>query len=215
MSCDVPYCAAMSDRRTVCVFLSSSEALLDKYYELARDVAMALAAHDIDVVSGGGSIGMMGVLARETRAAGARTTGVIPRELLNWEVGDTESDELIVTDGMRDRKALMDSHSDGFLALPGGLGTLEELLEVWVGRNLGMHRKPVVVLDPWGDFTPLADFVSGLVASKFVRPQAAQDIVWARSVKTAVAALLGAWNAGEGRGSVTQLGSPGEWLEAD
>jgi hypothetical protein len=169
------------------------------------------------LVSGGGGISTMGELARSVRAHGGHTTGVIPQQLLDWEVGDTDSDELIVTRDMRERKARMDANSDAFLALPGGLGTLEELLEVWVGRTLGMHVKPVVVLDPWGDFHDLRTLVDGLLERRMVRQQAADDVRWATSIPEALDLIELAWAAGEGRGAQSgpQTGHPEEWLEAD
>ena len=107
-------------------------------------VGTELARRGHSLVSGGGDLSMMGAVARAARAGGARTVGVIPEALLAKEVGDRDADELLVVDDMRTRKGLMDERSDAFLALPGGLGTLEELLEVWVARSLGMHAKPVV-----------------------------------------------------------------------
>lgn len=158
----------------------------------------------------------MGELARAVRAGGGKTTGVIPQRLLDWEVGDTDSDELIVTRDMRERKALMDVSSDAFLALPGGLGTLEELLEVWVGRTLGMHRKPVVVLDPWGDFEALRSLAQRLVDTKMARAQAIDDLVWTKTIPEALDAIEAAWAAGEGRDAAGFASAhPDEWLEAD
>ncbi len=204
-------------QRAVCVYLSSSQHIASRYYELAAEVGRELCARQMRLVSGGGGISTMGELAQTVRANGGHTTGVIPQQLLDWEVGDTDSDELIVTRDMRERKALMDAHSDAFLALPGGLGTLEELLEVWVGRTLGMHRKPVVVLDPWGDFSELRDLVAGLLDRKMVRPEAASDVAWTTSVADALDAIERGWSIGEGRGAIvpTQTGHPDEWLEAD
>ena len=98
---------------------------------------------------------MMGAVAAAARAGGAHTLGVIPQALVGWEVADDDADELVVTPDMRARKATMDERSDAFVALPGGIGTLEELLEIWVARSLGMHAKPVVVLDPDGTYAGL------------------------------------------------------------
>ena len=106
-------------------------------------------------MSGAGSISMMGEVGRAARAAGGHTVGVIPDALVAMEVADHDSDEFIVTRDMRQRKGIMDERSDAFLALPGGIGTLEELVEVWTARSLNMHHKPVVVLDPWGDYDHL------------------------------------------------------------
>ena len=110
---------------------------------------------------------------------GARTVGVIPQALLELEVGDQEADELLVVDDMRTRKGLMDSRSDAFLTLPGGLGTLEELTEVWVSRFLGMHAKPVVAIDLDGLYAPLRAQVDLMVERGFVRVEAASALQWA------------------------------------
>ena len=117
------------------------------------------------------------------------SVGVIPRQLMNLEVSDHEADELVVTDGMRERKGVMDLRSDAFLTLPGGLGTLEELLEVWVARTLGLHDKPVVVLDPDDVFAPLRAQVDALVEGGFVRPQARDAVVWADRIDPALDAI--------------------------
>lgn len=203
--------------RAVCVYLSSSQLIAARYHELAAEVGRALCERNMSLVSGGGGISTMGVLARTVRANGGHTTGVIPEQLMALEVGDMNADELFVTRDMRERKALMDAHSDAFLALPGGLGTLEELLEVWVGRTLGMHLKPVVVLDPWGDFAELLDLVKGLQQRKMVRADAAADALWTTSVDEALDAIERAWQRGEGRGGTPQTLTvhPDEWLEAD
>jgi uncharacterized protein (TIGR00730 family) len=137
-------------------------------------------------VSGGGALSSMGAVARAARAAGARTVGVIPSPLLELEVGDRDADELLVVDDMRIRKGLMDAQADGFLALAGGLGTLEELTEVWSARVLGLHTKPVVVLDADGLYGPLKAQVELMVARGFVRRQAAEALQWASSVDQAL-----------------------------
>jgi uncharacterized protein (TIGR00730 family) len=132
----------------------------------------------------------MGAVAKAARAAGARTIGVIPRALLDLEVGDQDADELLVVDDMRIRKGLMDAHSDAFLALPGGLGTLEELTEVWTARFLGMHVKPVVALDtslgPDGLYAPLRAQVDLMVERGFVRPESVATLQWASTVEEAL-----------------------------
>lgn len=115
---------------------------------------------------------MMGAVARAARAGGAHTLGVIPEHLIPLEVADTDADELVIVQTMRERKRIMDERSDAFLALPGGIGTLEELFEVWTSRSLGMHGKPVAVLDPYGFYQPLWDFIDGLGTRGFVRPHA-------------------------------------------
>src|SRR3954471_3700488 len=151
----------------VCIFCASSERIPRRYVDLAADVGTELARRGHSLVTGGGSVSCMGAVARAARAGGARTVGVIPEALLAWEVADEEADELIVTADMRARKGEMDRRAEAFLTLPGGIGTLEELLEIWVGRILRMHDKPVVVLDPDGVFAPLRQQVDELVAAGF------------------------------------------------
>ena len=150
--------------------------------ELAHRVGEAIAVRGWTLVSGGGNVSAMGAVADGARSAGGRTVGVIPKALVHRELADIAADELVVTDTMRQRKQVMEDRSDAFLTLPGGIGTLEELLEIWVAKSLGMHDKPVVVLDPWGDLQHLAVLVSGLswsapegTAADLVRP-AAEDL---------------------------------------
>ena len=169
----------------VCVFCASSERIDEQYVDLARDVGTELARRGHTLVTGGGSVSSMGAVARAARAGGARTVGVIPSALLAAEVADNDADELLVTPDMRARKGEMDRRADAFLALPGGLGTLEELLEIWVARMLGMHEKPVVVLDPFGVFDPLRHQVELLVGLGFARPSVNDAIAWATDVTTA------------------------------
>jgi uncharacterized protein (TIGR00730 family) len=153
---------------------------------LAAEVGTAIAARGHTLVSGGGALSSMGAVARAARAGGAHTVGVIPAPLLDLEVGDRDADELLVVDDMRVRKALMDDRADAFLALAGGLGTLEELTEVWTARILGLHSKPVVVLDVDGLYAPLKAQVELMVARGFVRREAADALQWAVNVDEAL-----------------------------
>jgi uncharacterized protein (TIGR00730 family) len=173
----------------ICVYCSSSTTIDKRYVDLAAAVGTELARRGHSLVSGGGDLSCMGAVARAARAAGARTVGVIPAALLELEVGDQDADELLVVDDMRTRKGLMDNRSDAFLTLPGGLGTLEELLEVWVARFLGMHAKPVVALDPDGLFEPLRAQVDVLVDKGFVRRSAADALRWTSTVDEALDAI--------------------------
>ncbi|MDQ1304996.1 MAG: hypothetical protein QG671_825 [Actinomycetota bacterium] len=185
--------------RAVCVFCAASEAIDDRYRELAAQVGAELGRRRLELVSGGGRVSSMGALVRAARLNGSRTVGVIPSALMGWEVADTESDELVVTDGMRDRKAQMDRRSDAFLVLPGGIGTLEEFLEAWVARSLGLHRKPIVVLDPWQDFAALRALLEHLVAAGFTSAVVAAEVHWATTPAAALDVIEAAWQAGEGR----------------
>lgn len=196
----------------VCVFCSSSGRIDPSYVELAAAVGTELARRGHSLVSGGGSVSCMGAVARAARAGGARTVGVIPRVLLDMEVADHDADDLLVTDDMRARKGLMDDRSDAFLTLPGGLGTLEELLEIWVSRTLAMHGKPVVVLDPDGLYDPLRAQVDLLVERGFVRDGARDAITWVTSVPEAFDAVEAQL---ADAGSPTLTAAPDEVLEAE
>ncbi len=173
----------------ICVYCSSSEAIGPDFIELATAVGTRLAADGHGLVSGGGRVSMMGAVARAARAGGAHTVGVIPAHLMSLEVADREADELIVVDTMRERKRVMDERSDAFLALPGGLGTLEELFEVWTAFTLDMHAKPVAVLDPDGFYAPLWDYLDGLRERGFVRSSALTALHRVSSVDDAFAVL--------------------------
>ncbi|HVM26229.1 MAG TPA: TIGR00730 family Rossman fold protein [Mycobacteriales bacterium] len=170
----------------ICVFCASSTRIDPAHVEVAAQVGAELARRGHSLVSGGGNLASMGAVARAARAGGARTVGVIPSALLELEVGDRDADELLVVDDMRTRKGRMDARSDAFLTLPGGLGTLEELLEVWVSRSLGMHDKPVVALDPDGLYAPLRAQVDLMVERGFVRSPAVAALQWATGVEEAL-----------------------------
>jgi uncharacterized protein (TIGR00730 family) len=171
----------------VCVYCASRP-VSHQHLELAAAVGTGIAKRGWSLVSGGGRVSMMGEVARAARAGGARTVGVIPRALVEREAADTEADELLVVENMRERKGLMDAYASAFLALPGGIGTCEELFEVWTSRYIGMHRKPVVVLDPDGHYRGMLDWVHGLVETGF----ATQSSIDALTVVTDVDAALDA-----------------------
>ena len=173
----------------VCVYCASGEGIAASYLELAVEVGTRLAADGHSLVSGGGRVSMMGAVARAARAGGAHTVGVIPQHLVGYEVADTDADELVVVDTMRERKRIMDERSDAFLALPGGIGTLEELFEVWTAGSLGMHAKPVVVLDVDGFYAPLWSFLDGLRERGFVRQAALESLHRVTGVDEAFAVL--------------------------
>lgn len=200
----------------VCVFCSSSEQIDPGHLRLAAETGALIAERGHDLVSGGGRVSMMGEVARAVRAGGRRTTGVIPAALVPHEVADTDADELLVTPGMRERKAAMDAAADAFLVLPGGLGTLEELLEVWVAGTLGMHDKPVVVCDPGGVLAGLRRLVDDLIAAGFIRDSALRRLAWATSPAAALDAVE-AGLAAPARGPAGPAGTQAarDWLEAE
>ena len=169
----------------VCVYCASSQRIDDSYIELAGEVGAELGKRGHTLVSGGGRVSMMGAVAARARAAGAHTVGVIPRHLIAFEVADDDADELVVVDTMRERKRIMDERADAFLALPGGIGTLEELFEVWTSASLDMHAKPVLVLDPDGFYDPLWAYLAQLRDAGFVRQEALDVLRRVRSVADA------------------------------
>jgi uncharacterized protein (TIGR00730 family) len=169
----------------VCVFCSSSGTIDRRYVELAAEAGAELARRGHSLVSGGAQVSCMGAVARAARAGGARTVGVIPEGLVSVEISDEDNDELIVTPDMRTRKGEMDRRSDAFLILPGGIGTLEELFEVWTARVLAMHEKPVVILDPTGVYEPLRELMVGLTEQGFARPKIWDAIGWTATVPEA------------------------------
>ena len=177
----------MSDRSiAVCVFCASSESIPQHYIDLAAEVGAEIARRGHTLVTGGGSVSSMGAVARAARAGGARTVGVIPRALLAYEVADEDADELVVTDDMRMRKGTMDARADAFITLPGGIGTLEELLEIWVARTLRLHSKPVVVCDPDDAFAPLRAQIEQIVERGFARPDVLSDLRWVSNASEAL-----------------------------
>lgn len=169
----------------VCVYCAS-RAVPQRHLDLAADVGTSIARRQWTLVSGGGRVSMMGEVARAARLGGARTVGVMPKALVDREVADTEADELLVVDDMRERKGLMDAHANAFLALPGGIGTCEELFEVWTSYYIGMHAKPVVVLDPEGHYDGLLTWLRGMVDSGFASQHSLDALVVTKDVEAAL-----------------------------
>jgi uncharacterized protein (TIGR00730 family) len=170
----------------ICVFCASSRTLDQRWLDLAEETGRQIARRGHTLVSGGGRVGMMGTVAEGARAGGAFTLGVMPQALVDREIADTKADELVVTDGMLSRKAIMIEKSDAFITLPGGLGTLDELFEVWTTAMLGMHRKPLVLVDADGFYTGLVDWLVGLVPTSFARQSALDLLIVADSVPAAL-----------------------------
>jgi uncharacterized protein (TIGR00730 family) len=155
--------------RSICVFCGSSVGGDSRYAGAARALGSAIAASDRRLVFGGGRVGLMGVLADAALEAGGSVVGVIPQALVDREIAHTELTELRVVGSMHERKALMAELSDGFIALPGGVGTLEEFFETWTWGQLGLHVKPYGLLDVAGFYEPLLIFLRRLVQEGFVR----------------------------------------------
>jgi uncharacterized protein (TIGR00730 family) len=155
---------------------------------LAGDVGRAIAAKGWTLVSGGGNVSAMGAVADGARENGGRTVGVIPKKLVHRELADVNASELIVTDTMRERKQIMEDRSDAFIALPGGIGTLEEFFEAWTAGYLNMHDKPLVMLDPHGHYDGLLTWLRTLVDTGYVQQAALDRLVVAKDVDEAIAA---------------------------
>ncbi|SDG91667.1 hypothetical protein SAMN05421505_109105 [Sinosporangium album] len=170
----------------ICVYCASSRKIEQRYLDLAAETGTEIARRGHHLVSGGAKISCMGSVARAVRAAGGRTIGVIPEVLRDVEIADTDSDELVITADMRERKGVMDARSDAFLVLPGGIGTLEELFEMWTSRVLGIHQRPLVILDPWGLYRPLRELVEGMYEQGFTRPDVFDAVSWATNVSEAL-----------------------------
>ncbi len=162
--------------RRVCVFCGSSLGRDPRYAEQARGLARELVSRGIGLVFGGGSVGLMGVLADEALAGGGAVTGVIPHGLAARELAHRGVADMRVVPTMHARKALMAELADGFVALPGGIGTLEELFEIVTWSQLGIHRKPVGVLNVAGYYDPLVALLDHAVAGGFV-PARSRNLV--------------------------------------
>jgi uncharacterized protein (TIGR00730 family) len=156
---------------SVCVFCGSNGGADPAYTATAEAVGTGLAQRGIRIVYGGGRVGLMGALADAARAAGGEVIGVMPQQLVDREIGHTGIDDLRVVETMHERKALMVELADAFVALPGGIGTLEELFEVYTWAQLGIHAKPLALLDVAGYYEPLAAFLDHAVAQRFLRAE--------------------------------------------
>ncbi len=171
------------------MFCGSREGNDPAYMHAARSLGTALAARNIGLVYGGASVGLMGAVADAALAAGGRVIGVIPQALVDREVAHHGLSELRVVATMHDRKATMAELSDAFVALPGGLGTFEELFEVWTWAMLGYHQKPCALLDVAGYYDKLASFLDDSVARGFVDQRYRDLLVTADSAESLLDAL--------------------------
>ncbi len=159
----------MSDIRRLAIFCGSNPGMRPDYVEAARSLGRMLAQRGIGVVYGGSNVGLMAALANAMEDEHGDIIGVIPRMLVEREVANTALSDLRIVDSMHQRKAMMVELADGFIALPGGVGTLEEFFETWTWAQLGMHAKPCGLLNVAGYFDPLLEFLDHAVAEKFVR----------------------------------------------
>lgn len=173
----------------LCVFSGSSSGRSPVYTDAARELGSALARAGIGLVYGGASVGLMGAIADATLASGGEVIGVMPAALMDKEIEHSGLTELRVVASMHERKALMADLSDGFIALPGGAGTLEELFEVWTWAQLGHHRKPCALYNVDGYYDGLAQFLDHIVAEQFVKPVHRDMLIVERDLDSLLSAL--------------------------
>ena len=178
--------------KALAVYCGASLGVAPRYAEAARALAQVLVEHNIGLVYGGGNVGLMGVIADEVLRLGGDASGVIPRALLEREVGHTGLTRQFVVKDMHERKAMMSELSDGFIAMPGGMGTLEELFEMLTWSQLEMHHKPVGLLNVDGFYDGLIGFVGHLQAEGFVRQEHAA-LMLAEAAPLALLQRMQAW----------------------
>ena len=182
----------------ICVFCGASPGARPEYRAATADLARLLAADGIGVVYGGGGVGLMGALADAVLAEGGEITGVIPRSLLDREIAHRDVEDMRVVASMHERKALMAELSDAFVALPGGIGTLEELFEVYTWAQLGLHQKPCALLNVAGYYDAVAAFLMHAVEERFLRDETRELLM----VEDEAAPLLERLSAFEPRAAV-------------
>ncbi|MBT0963280.1 LOG family protein [Denitromonas iodatirespirans] len=175
--------------KRLCVFCGARHGARPEYAAAAERMGRTLAERGIELVYGGGNVGLMGVVADACMTAGGSVIGVIPEAMLEWEVGHRALTRLEVVDSMHTRKARMAELSDGFIALPGGLGTFEELFEVLTWSQLGFHRKPIGLLDVANYYTPLAQMLANGVEEGFMKPENASLLIRGDDIDTLLRAM--------------------------
>ncbi len=183
----------MSTQSTnICVYCSSSDAIDRRYFTVAQELGAALGARGDTLIYGGGSVGLMGEVARACHAHGGKVVGVIPETLKTAEIAYHNADELIVTQTMSERKTLMFTRGDAFVILPGGFGTLEELAEVIVLRVLKYQDRPIIILNCHGFYDPLVALFEHFIEQNFAKPKHRELYQIVTTVEEAIAALDGA-----------------------
>jgi len=172
--------------RTVTVYCSSSSELAQHYYDAGAELGCAIASNGWKLVYGGNAIGLMKTVADAVRAAGGKVIGITPQFFCNKGLEDRLCDELVITNSMRDRKALLEERGDAYIALPGGLGTFEEIFEIIVGKQLAYHNKPIVFLNTAGYWNPMIAMIQSAIEQKFIKPKARNLYFIAATVSQAV-----------------------------
>jgi cytokinin riboside 5'-monophosphate phosphoribohydrolase len=172
-----------SKMKALCVYCSSSDRLDTGYYQVAEQLGRTLVAHHWSLVYGGGNTGLMGSLARSVRSHGGHIVGVIPEFMKRKELAFADADEMISVDTMRERKLVMETRADAFLALPGGWGTLEEILEILTLRQLDVLRKPCVLLNQEGFYDELLKLFDRMMEEHFTKPSSRELFYVAHTVE--------------------------------
>lgn len=175
----------------ICVYCSSSSAVAEEYKHTARELGELLGHNHHELVYGAGNVGLMGELASAAKEAGARITGVIPRRLADYGLAYALADEIIVTETMAERKQQMESRAEAFIALPGGIGTLEEVLEVMTLKQLGYMTKPLVLLNTAGFYDLLLAHLQHLVDESFMHAEFLQLYSLAHNAEEALQFISG------------------------
>jgi uncharacterized protein (TIGR00730 family) len=183
----------------LCVYCGSAAGLDPRYHTAARELGEALAAAGIELVFGGGRIGLMGVVADAVLAGGGRVVGIIPDRLRSAELAHQGASELVIAGSMHDRKRLMAERADAFAVLPGGIGTLDETFEILTWRQLGLHDKPIFLVDVAGYWRPLRDLFDHLAAHGFTQSVVPGLLTIVPSVAALISALADAQPGGAPR----------------
>ena len=173
----------------VSVFCSSAPDIPKSSLDLAFGIGEAIGEQGWDLVWGGGKASMMGAVAKGARSKGAATIGVIPQPLIKLEFEDKDATQMHVVSDMRTRKAKIEDLSDAFIALPGGIGTLEEFFEIWVGSYLKFHSKPIAVCDPVGFYNPLRTALDHLAEHNFMKTGQAELVSWCKDIPSTLDAI--------------------------
>lgn len=179
----------MAGQASICVFCGARPGTDPAYAIAAAALGASLAAHNWRLVYGAGDVGLMGVVARAAQAAGAQTFGVIPVHLLNQEVGKTDLTRFVITEDMHERKKVMFMNSDAIVVLPGGAGSLDEFFEVLTWAQIGLHAKPIFLVDVQGYWQPLIGLVDHIIAEGFADASLKSQMTVVADVPTLVSAL--------------------------
>jgi uncharacterized protein (TIGR00730 family) len=190
---------------SICVYCGSRPGAAPEFRTLAAEVGQWIGANGGQLVYGGGNAGLMGVVADATLAAGGTVVGVIPQALVERELAKTDCTELYIVENMHERKRLMAERADAFLALPGGIGTMEEFFEVWTWRQLGYHDKPVGLLNAGGYYDALLDFLAATVKHEFMSDWQMDLVRVGTNVQSLLPALIQASDLSSGFSDLSEI----------